>query len=165
MSSCDRCRWEELRELIGLVVNYVTIMLCILKFWSASAHIYVCESSAANVAKINYTVRMVVCGYKRGLENAGRVFCDLFLVRSGTPGPLHSAEHVAHTWVGSSQPPRRTCLPLASGVWPVQLCSPVSHPRMATKGGRALGSFACDIWLLVQRYLSSMDVNELCSYF
>lgn len=108
---------------------------------------------------------MVVCGYKWGLKTQAEFFCELFLVHSGTLGPSHSAEHVAHTWVGSSQPPRRTCLPLASGAWPVQLCSPVSHPRMVTKGGRALGSFACDIWLLVQQHLSSMDVNELCGYF
>lgn len=81
------------------------------------------------------------------------------------PGPLHSAEHVAHIWVGSSQPLRRTCLPLASGAWPVQLCSHVYRPRKVTTGGRALAYFACDIGILVQQHLSSMDVNELCSYF
>lgn len=91
--------------------------------------------------------------------------CDLFLVRPGMPGPLHSAELVAHTWVGSSQPLRKTCVRHASGAWPVQRCSPVSHPRKVTKGGRALVSFACDIGLLVPQHLSSMDVNELCSYF
>lgn len=91
--------------------------------------------------------------------------CDLFLVHLGMPGPLHSVELVAHTWVGSSQPLRRTWAPHASGAWRVQRCSPVSHPRKVTKGGRALVSFACDIGLLVPQHLSSMDVNEPCSYF
>lgn len=33
---------------------------------------------------------------------------DFFLVHLGMPGPLHSVEPVGHTWVGSSQPLRRT---------------------------------------------------------
>lgn len=93
-----------------------------------------------------------------------QAICDLSLVHPGMPGPSHSAEPVAHTWGGSSQPLRRTCAPHASGAWPVQPCSPVSHPRKVTKGGRALVSFACDIGLLFPQHLSSMDLHELCSY-
>lgn len=48
-------------------------------------------------------------------NKSGQDICDLSLVRPGMPGPLHSAERVAHTWVGSSQPLRRTCAPHASG--------------------------------------------------
>ena len=63
---------------------------------------------------------------------------------SGTPGRLLSAEPAGLTWVGSSQPPRRTCLHLVSGVSPVQLCSPVSRRVRGRKGDRALVSSACD---------------------
>lgn len=93
-----------------------------------------------------------------------------FLSLSGTPGQLLSAEPVGLTWVGSSQPLRRTCLRLAFGVWPARLCFPVS-PRArerVTRGGTACVSSACDFAATFPcKNLSSVDPRALygCSYF
>lgn len=110
-------------------------------------------------------MRLSCLDVDKALCESRQGICDPFLVHPGMPGPSHSAGLVARTWVGSSQPLRRTCAPHASGDWPVQLCSPVSHTRKVTKGGRALVSFACEIGLPVPQHLSSTDVNELRSFF
>lgn len=64
---------------------------------------------------------------------------------SGTPGRSLSAEPVGLTWVGSLQPPRRTCLHLVSGVSPVRPCSPASLRARERTGGRARVSSACEV--------------------
>lgn len=76
----------------------------------------------------------------------------------GTPGLLLSAEPVGLTWAGSSPPPRRTCLHLVSGVWPVQLCCPVFPRRMRKRGEKVLVSSACDGGSACPTVFSSLDL-------
>lgn len=93
---------------------------------------------------LNDTSYWTVLWLKRVWRGSLRKCCPLPLL-SGTPGQLLSAEPAGLTWVGSSQPPRRTCLHLVSGVWLVQLCCPVSPRERGRRGERALVSSVCDV--------------------